>query len=316
MFKRWMAALALGLGAAIMAGLSACGGSGELVPSTYITASRVIVFGDGFSDNGASSGRRYAVNDGATSNWTEAVARSYGVTLTHATAGGTNYARGNARVAEKPDAAGQSATLTIAEQIDQFLASGAFGKDDLVLISGGLSDMIAAYSAHGTTTQAITQAEAAATALGTQVRRVVDRGAKRVLVLGPYSLGTTPFGSATLATVQLDTMADRFNSKLLVSIFDLGTNVLYQDGRSIATVAWLSPTAVNAGTSTVPVCTSIDPSNGIGIGAGRVNSLLCTTSTLVTGSYTGYVFADEVYPAAGLQASYGANMTARLRERF
>ena len=53
-----------------------------------------------------------------------------------------------------------------------------------------------------------------------------------------------------------------------------------------------------------PVCTSVDPGPGIGIGAGQVNSALCTPSTLLPGAdQNRYVFADKIYitPAAHRQ---------------
>ena len=41
------------------------------------------------------------------------------------------------------DAAGNSSTLTVKEQIDSFLASNTFTNDDLVMVNGGISDVIA-----------------------------------------------------------------------------------------------------------------------------------------------------------------------------
>ena len=67
-------------------------------------------------------GSRYTVNDGSVNIWTQHVAASFGVPLAPAAAGGTSYATGNARVNAKPDAAGSSATPTVTEQIDSFLA--------------------------------------------------------------------------------------------------------------------------------------------------------------------------------------------------
>ena len=42
-----------------------------------------------------------------------------------------------------------------------------------------------------------------------------------------------------------------------------------------------------------PACNSVDPGPGIGTGAGQVNSLLCTTSTLVATDAQAYAFADH-----------------------
>ena len=66
-----------------------------------------------------------------------------------------------------------------------------------------------------------------------------------------------------------------------------------------------------------PVCTSVDAGNGIGIGAGQVNSALCTPSTLVAGaSADRYVFADSVYLTPEAHRQLGDFAYDRLRARW
>jgi len=66
-----------------------------------------------------------------------------------------------------------------------------------------------------------------------------------------------------------------------------------------------------------PVCTSVDPGPGIGIGAGEVNSALCTSSTLLAGANVDrYVFADKVYLAPSAQRQLGNYAYDRVRQRW
>ena len=86
--------------------LAACGSS---TTESAISPTRFVTFGDGFSDVGQ-NGSRYTVNDGsAVNNWTLQLASSYDRSIAPASAGGTGYARGNARVLARPDAAGNAA---------------------------------------------------------------------------------------------------------------------------------------------------------------------------------------------------------------
>ena len=62
---------------------------------------------------------------------------------------------------------------------------------------------------------------------------------------------------------------------------------------------------------------TIEAPNGIGIGAGQVNSALCTASTLLPGaSQTSYVFADPVYLTPSAQRQFGTYAYDRLRARW
>jgi outer membrane lipase/esterase len=180
---RWIVRTAVRVsGLALVAVLAACGGS-EVIPSNY-KPSRIIVFGDGLSDNGSFGNRtRLAVNDGAQVNWTERVAVSYGLTLTHAIDGGTNYARAHARIDTKPDLVGNAATPTVREQIDTFLGRDRFGANDLVILGGGTSDMVFEALKNGNTAAAESAMDGHARALAVQVRRMISAGARRLLAL-------------------------------------------------------------------------------------------------------------------------------------
>jgi outer membrane lipase/esterase len=144
---------------ALSAGALLAGCGSGTVYSALVPA-RFIVMGDGLSDMGL-GGTRYTVNDTVSNIWVQQLAGSYGVTLA-AQPAGLNYARGNARVAQKPDAAGSAATLTITEQVDAFLAANTIGKDDVIVLGAGISDLVV--QADALAARSITEAQVLANA--------------------------------------------------------------------------------------------------------------------------------------------------------
>ena len=317
MAANWMRRTLMVAACASAALLAACGSS---TTESAIAPERFVAFGDANSDVGQ-KGTRYTVNDGSVNNWTLQVAANYGKPLAAASAGGKSYAVGNARVKIKPDAAGNASTPTITEQIDTFLASGSFGASDVVFLSGGISDVIAGMAA----VQAGTQTEAAMVAaarqagedMAAQVRRLVAAGAKYVVVTGTYDLSKTPWAKTIGREALLSNASSRFNEGLLVGIVDLGANVLYVDSAYYVNLYTSVPGNYGFNNSTAAVCTSVDANNGIGIGAGQVNSALCTSSTLLSGAnVTSFVFADSVYLTPSAQRQFGTYAYDRLRARW
>ena len=317
MAANWMRRTVLVAACASAALLAACGSS---TTESAITPQRFIAFGDAMSDVGQ-NGSRYTVNDGSVNNWTLQVAANYGKPLTASSAGGTSYATGNARVSVKPDAAGNASTRTITEQIDAFLAGGSFAGSDLVIVSGGVSDVIAGMAAvtAGTQTEAamVAAARKAGEDLAAQVRRLVAAGAKYVVVTGTYDLSKSPWAKSIGREALLTDASSRFNDGLLVGIVDLGANVLYVDSAYYVNLYTSVPGNYGFNNATTAVCTSVDATNGIGIGAGKVNSALCNSSTLLSGAnQASYVFADSVYLTPSAQRQFGTYAYDRLRARW
>ena len=284
--------------------VAACGG-GSIVSG--FTPARIVAFGDAMGDLGQ-NGSRYTVNDGsANNNWTLQVANSYGRPLAASAAGGLSFAIGNARVVATPDAAGNAATPTIQQQIDGFLASGTLSETDLVLVSGGTSDLVTQVQAvlAGTQTEDQMRAnlETAARALAAQVQRLVDAGAHHVAIAGPYNLGRSAWATPaqTGQSGLMENATRTFNRRLVASMVNLGADVLYVDFEQQINLATANPGDGSFALSDVTrvVCTSVDPGPGIGTGAGQVNSNLCTPSTLLAGAdATRFLWADRVYPTA------------------
>jgi len=153
--------------------------------------------------------------------------------------------------------------------------------------------------------------------MAAQVRRLVAAGAKYVVVTGTYDLSKTPWAKTIGREALLADASSRFNDGLLVGIVDLGANVLYVDLAYYVNLYTGVPANYGFNNATTAVCTSVDATNGIGIGAGQVNSALCTASTLLPGaSQTSYVFADPVYLTPSAQRQFGTYAYDRLRARW
>ena len=317
MAANWMRRTALVAACASAALLAACGSS---TTESAITPDRFIAFGDAYSDLGQ-KGSRYTVNNGSVNNWTLQLASHYQKTLAPVSSGGLSYAQGNARISAQPDAAGDASTPTITAQIDSFLAGKTFGANDIVLLNGGISDLIAGMAAvrAGTlsSTDFVAQARLNGQALAAQVRRLVAAGAPHVVVSGTYDLGKTPWATAIGQTALLNEASSRFSEALLVAINDLGSNALYVDAAYYVNLYTSAPGVYSFTNATSPVCTSVDPGPGIGIGASQINSALCTSNTLVAGANVDqYVFADSVYLSPSAHRQLGTYAYDRLRARW
>lgn len=308
--RAWLAAAAA---SALL--LAACGGGAV---QSKLSPTRVIGFGDAMADVGQ-TGSRYTVNDGSVNNWTQFVANSYDRSLTPTSQGGLSYAQGNARIVARPDAGGDSATPTVQQQIDSFLAGNTPTSDDLILVSAGTSDVIvqarAALDGTQTEDQASASAEQAGTDLGNQIKRLVGAGAKHVVVAGTYNLGRSPWAAQLGSDGMLQRLSTSFNNGLLVSLVNDGANVLYVDFALYFNQQTSSGSSVS--NNTTAVCTSVDPGAGIGTGSGQVNSKLCSTASLLPGAdYNNYLFADRIYPTPRGHQLFGDYARGRIQNRW
>lgn len=318
MATQWLRRAWLAAASASVLLLAACGGGdveSELKPS------RIIAFGDAMADVGQNaSGRRYTVNDGDVNNWTQYVANAYGSSVAPVRTGGLSYATGNARVAARPGAGGDNTAPTVTEQIDAFLAANSFGTSDLVLVSAGTSDVIvqvrAVLDSAQSQSQMLDALNQAGRDLGAQVRRLVNAGARHVVVAGPYNLGRSPWAKQTGQASLMEAASSKFNTGFLLAVVDLGERVLYVDAAQQFNVYEANPGNHSIANDDDPVCTSVDAGEGIGTGTGQVNSLNCTTATVGGNDYTTFLFADRVYPTPRGHRLFGEHAYDRLRQRW
>jgi outer membrane lipase/esterase len=291
--------VATAVASALLAGCGSSSTVSSLVPTS------VVVMGDGMADVGQVNGTVYSVKDGSNTTWVQQVAASYGLSVTAQSAGGQGWARGNARIALKPDAAGNAATLTITEQIDAYLAANSIAKDTVILLDPGISDLVVQADAFkaGSITSAQVQANAAdaGKALAAQVRRLVAAGGTHIVVAGAYNLGKSPYAGAQASV--LDSASLKFNEALLVAMVDLGANVLYIDTAFRYNQVINQPGSYGFTNSVAVACTT--------------PAATCTKDTVQTGiDYNTYVFADDRYFTPAAQRSFGDYAYSRMKTRW
>lgn len=217
------------LASAALALLASCGGGDQI---EKFVPDRIIVFGDESSlivpDPGfPNDGRKYTVNgverasDGTTLAtptvrdctrnpiWVQVLANDYGYQFAECLTTATT-----ARAFMRAEA--NSTVAMMRAQITAYMASPGFNGQDLVTIMVGTHDVLAA-AALATPELAIAAAEAAGTAVGEEVIRVTDRGA-RVIVSTIPDVGTTPAGRVSAQAALLQTLTARFNSRLRVKL--------------------------------------------------------------------------------------------------
>ena len=320
MIATWSRRAALLAAGVVFSLLTGCGAS---TTASALVPTRLVSFGDSFSDLGQQSGNKYTVNDGSVNNWLSEVAVGYGLTLTPSSTGGTGYARGLARINTATDAAGNTGTPSVKQQIDAFLVNDHFGENDVVFINGGSSDIVAEMNAvtAGRQTQAQMQSnvQQAGKDLASQVIRLIDSGANYIVVVGTYNLGQTPWATSIAQNALLSNMSTKFNEAMLVPIVSLGKHVLYVDSTYYLNLLSnpLSAPAYGLANAVDPVCTSVDPGTGIGIGTNQVNSLLCTGTTIVSGATLGtYTFADALNFTPMVHKLFGDYAYTRVRARW
>ncbi len=292
--------MALAMGTMLLA---ACGSSTTVEP---LVPTRIVVLGDGLSDVGQTGNLRYTVNDGSNNIWVQTVAGGYGSSVTAQSAGGLNRAVGNARISQKV-----TGVPSVAEQIDSFLAADKMGTKDVVMVSGGLSDLVALATAYkaGSISAAdvLTNAEQAGKDLAAQARRLVAAGGQHVVVAGTYNLGKSPYAIALGETALLSQASTKFNTALLVNIVDLGSNVLFVDAEYYFNLLINAPNSYGLTTSNAAVCATVPITTAVP----------CTKATVVAGTdYTKYVFADDRYPTPAAHSLFGNYAYSKMKSRW
>ena len=286
--------------AGVVALLSACG-SGSVVSD--LEPKRFITVGDSFMDVGQ-AGTRYTVNDGST-NWVQDLAAHYRQSVTAASAGGFAYAQGHARVS----AADPGGAPSVTAQLDTVLARTTLHPtDDVLILNGGMHDIIAAVEATGISDASTQAAQAAGKALAEQVRRAVTVGGKHVAVAGVQLLGDTPWARARGQSDDINRLSVAFNDALLSNIVDLGKHVLYLDTAFFFNLMYGKPQNYDLANGKDAVCTTPDAST-------------CTPATVTTPDYDRWLFADGLHftPRASRLFSsndYAEGAYQRFKERW
>jgi phospholipase/lecithinase/hemolysin len=243
--------------------------------------------------------------------------------------GGTGFAMGGARVSQQPgigcnlEATGCTAALTIpvVQQISDYLVANGdrFNRDQLVFLLAGANDIFFQLGVFQATASAcfalpspgdiepcLVQAQNGALAavqqaafeLVGQVRRIVDKGATRVVVLNLPEISQTPFGnSAGAAPVRplIAGMVQLFNGVLAAGLNGTGATLL--DFHAEFTRVTQNPYFYLVREINVPACDAAKIAaitNGLEQGG---SSLFCSRQTLLqNGAAITYLYADGVHP--------------------
>lgn len=272
--------------------------AGGVAAATPSTAS-VVLFGDGISD--LTAGSQYTVNDDTgIKNWAVQVASGYSVPAN----GILSYAAGNALVS------------AVASQVT---AAGAiYGRDPLVLISGGYRDVINAAEAGSSQAVAVAAASAAGTAYAEVARSAVALGAKHVLILNMYNLALTPYqtqGGRTATTHPLSQMVRAFNDAMKSNLGNVdkpyvGDMIRIANAEQYMGAIFTSPVANGFTDATTMVCSTAV--GDLGISGIALSSKGCTSTTLTAPAtattYNNYIFADPVNLTPAAHRSMGTGM--------
>ena len=276
--------------------------------------SNVYVFGDSLSDAGyyrpflASLGLpsslvatmgRFSTNPGPV--WSELIAQFYGVTPAPSNAGGTIFAQGGARVSLTPGVStppGQP-ERPISTQIGEFLAqnNNVADPDALYAIWAGANDVFAnlgAFSAGAiSAAQLQTNVLGAATTEIAQIQRLMQAGARFIMVFGLPDIGRTPAFAGSSTAGSVSALSAGYNTTLFVGLAAAGIRVIPVDTAALLAEILANPTAFGFTNVTGVACGPFPPFTT------GSSSLFCHPGNLVAGGADQtFLFADAVHPTS------------------
>ena len=206
--------------------------------------------------------------------------------------GGTNYAQGGARIKFNPGDYAHN-TLSVTEQVEAYLASagGKADPDALYSILGGANDIIyqgLQIKAHKASFgQAKANTVIAAGDLVAVVGRLIDAGARHIIVFNGHNIGKSPVGAAhgILARIFFKKEAKVFNRALEAGLSTLdGADIIYVDLYTFIDTVVKHPGDYGFANAKAVAC-SVEM------------AINCTLETILPGaSATTYFFADQVHP--------------------
>lgn len=191
----------------------------------------------------------------------------------------------------------------VADQMAAHLAAsgGSYSGKELVTILAGANDVFMELAFLGgplgaaTPEDAVIRVATAGAALGQLIKtQVVDKGAKRVLVLNVPDVAGTPFakslGPSGVALV--DAMTTAFNAQLAAQLKDV-PNVRLGDAYAVSKDQGANPAAYGLSNVTDVACGP----NALSVSAtANGTALVCNSNYLVDGDTSRYQFADDVHP--------------------
>ena len=273
-----------------------------------------VVFGDSLSDSGNAaqalglpSGTSFTTNPDPV--WAEIVARGFGASGANSIAGGSNYAFSGACV-NPATPCDNTAVATITEQIDAYLSSARVDPDALYAIWGGANDI--ADSAVNDSANALGHTLAAAAVHAAQAKRLLEAGARYVVVINAPDVGLSPYaaslGSAAQAAVS--SLADAYNEKLDADIRTHEDGVVPVNVHGIFDEIVENPSVYGITNTTGTACKPEDSTQPISLGCGPEGS--GTSVTYAAGDNEKYLFADRSHPTGVVHAAVANLVTSTL----
>lgn len=193
---------------------------------------------------------------------------------------------------------------SVKTQIDAYFADhgNSFNATQLVLMQGGANDFfafLAQVAADPTqAANAPTVISNTATAMVSQIQRVLAAGATHVLYSNLPDLGKTPQFLGTPLAGLATTLASNYNAAVAAALN--GKGVVIFDTYALISNVIASPATYGLTNVTQPVCnsdtTAGDPTT--------LSALICSPTTLV-GNPNQYLFADDVHPTARAHSFWG-----------
>jgi outer membrane lipase/esterase len=256
-----------------------------------------VFFGDSLTDAGSFKPALPPGTGRFTTNpdpvWAQIVGERYGIAITPANQGGTDYAQGGARVTQLPGYPSTFAltanAVPVATQVSQAIGRGIDG-GTMYAMWGGANDVLTAISqvqaGQITSAQAQGAIGLAAQQYVQQVAALQAAGARNLIVFNLPDGGKSPGGQANGPAVaaQVSALFGLYNSVATGGLNALGGNVLRVDVASIFNEVLANPGAFGI-------------ANTSGTACGTVDSLVCTPANLVTpNANRTYLFADGSHP--------------------
>ena len=303
------------LACAVALALSCSAAFAQSVPTVQASAhaglfDHMVVFGDSLSDDGNLSlvaqlplTMRFTTNPGQTG--VENVADYFGVPMTPALAGGTDFAFGGAGVVNNSPGT-PAGVPTLPTQLGMYLQAtgGKADPNTLYAVWGGANDVFynVALAQLGMLTPAQVQANlqtAAGTELG-MIQSLGKAGARYVMVFNLPNIGLTPsaLASGPQGAAQLTGLSILYNNTLNSGLANAGLNIIPVNAYAILNEIVADPSRYGFTNVTQPACTGGDGSSFECLPAGTPGA----TVTYQSGTENTYLFADGVHPTTAAHA--------------
>ena len=251
----------------------------------------VVVFGDSLSDNGNFSSKlfptgptmRFTTNPGEVA--VELVAQHYGFTLAPSSSGGSDYAWGGALAGTDTSEFGIPIPSTQHQLNDYFAQTGGHADSHtLYTFWIGANDLFGAIDSGSPNATATATATAAAQSALNGIGRLLNAGARYIVVFNIPDLSKTPSYNTSPQAANAGALTVVYNDELNAGLTQLGVGIIPVNAYGLLNQVIADPARYGFTDVTHEACNSF-------------SSILCSPANLVTpDAASTYLFADGVHP--------------------